>query len=363
MDWKVRKNLAAGRGERGTEIIHFERAFHGRSGYTLSLTNTDPRKIAYFAKFPWPRIVTPSLDFSLPPAQREAAVVEKEQLALQQIRDVLAAESRGHRRHHHRADPGRGRRQPFPRRVPARAAADLRRARPPAHLRRSPVRHGHHRQELVLPAFRRAARPARLRQEGPGLRRHGRAAPGRGQRQLLPPPQPHQLDLGRQLHRLCPLHPLPADHRAGTPGRERARQRRMLPGRTPGPGPQVSRRLRRPRPRPDARLRSAQHRRRAMPSGRAPTNSACSSSAAASAPSASGPCWMSKTTSSRQPSASWTSNAAASSRGSQPSHWLLTICYRPFSTLTYDLPPFLQTLRLRPRLRLRPAQETRPPRR
>src|ERR1043166_4465892 len=54
MDWKVRKNLAAGKGERGTEIIHFDKAFHGRSGYTMSLTNTDPRKIAYFAKFPWP---------------------------------------------------------------------------------------------------------------------------------------------------------------------------------------------------------------------------------------------------------------------------------------------------------------------
>jgi L-lysine 6-transaminase len=87
---KVRKNLAAGRGERGTEIIHFERAFHGRSGYTMSLTNTDPRKIAYFAKFPWPRIVSPSLDFSLPPAEREAAVIEKEKLALKQISDVLA---------------------------------------------------------------------------------------------------------------------------------------------------------------------------------------------------------------------------------------------------------------------------------
>ena len=32
MDWKVRKNLAAGLGERGTEIIHFENAFHGRGG-------------------------------------------------------------------------------------------------------------------------------------------------------------------------------------------------------------------------------------------------------------------------------------------------------------------------------------------
>jgi L-lysine 6-transaminase len=90
MDWKVRKNLAAGRGERGTEIIHFERAFHGRSGYTMSLTNTDPRKIAYFAKFPWPRVISPSIDFTLPPGRREAAVAEKEQLALKQIRDVLA---------------------------------------------------------------------------------------------------------------------------------------------------------------------------------------------------------------------------------------------------------------------------------
>jgi L-lysine 6-transaminase len=90
MDWKVRKNLAAGLGERGTEIVHFERAFHGRSGYTMSLTNTDPRKIAYFAKFPWPRVSTPSLDFSLPPAQQIQAVIEAEKLAEKQIRNVLA---------------------------------------------------------------------------------------------------------------------------------------------------------------------------------------------------------------------------------------------------------------------------------
>jgi L-lysine 6-transaminase len=90
MDWKVRKNLAAGLGERGNEIIHFERAFHGRSGYTLSLTNTDPRKIAYFAKFPWPRITTPSLDFSLPLEERNRVVSEKERAAEKQIRDVIA---------------------------------------------------------------------------------------------------------------------------------------------------------------------------------------------------------------------------------------------------------------------------------
>src|SRR5512137_2821907 len=89
MDWKVRKNLAAGRGERGTEIIHFERAFHGRTGYTMSLTNTDLNKTAYFAKFPWPRIAAPSLDFSLPPAPRRRAVAQREALAEKQILEVL----------------------------------------------------------------------------------------------------------------------------------------------------------------------------------------------------------------------------------------------------------------------------------
>ena len=93
MDWKIRKNLASGLGERGTEIIHFEKAFHGRTGYTMSLTNTDPRKTDYFAKFPWPRITSPSLDFSLPPDQCIQAVSEKEKLAERQIRDVLQQKS------------------------------------------------------------------------------------------------------------------------------------------------------------------------------------------------------------------------------------------------------------------------------
>src|SRR5881628_2300635 len=65
MDWKVRKNMAAGRGERGTQILHFRHAFHGRSGYTMSLTNTDPRKTDLFAKFDWPRVSCPYIDFSL----------------------------------------------------------------------------------------------------------------------------------------------------------------------------------------------------------------------------------------------------------------------------------------------------------
>ncbi|MDB6016481.1 MAG: L-lysine 6-transaminase [Pedosphaera sp.] len=90
MDWKVRKNIAAGRGERGTEIIHFEHAFHGRSGYTMSLTNTDPRKTQYFAKFAWPRMASPAIDFSLPEPQRWLAVAEQEKQVAQQIRELIA---------------------------------------------------------------------------------------------------------------------------------------------------------------------------------------------------------------------------------------------------------------------------------
>src|SRR5213596_59308 len=89
MDWKVRKNIAAGRGERGTEILHFRRAFHGRSGYTMSLTNTDPRKTDLFAKFDWPRVSCPHIDFSLPESKREADVIEREQQAEREIREFI----------------------------------------------------------------------------------------------------------------------------------------------------------------------------------------------------------------------------------------------------------------------------------
>ncbi|MBA3651116.1 MAG: L-lysine 6-transaminase [Chthoniobacterales bacterium] len=78
MDWKVRKNIAAGRGERGTEILHFRHAFHGRSGYTMSLTNTDPVKTDLFAKFDWPRVSVPFIDFSLAEPERTRDVIERE---------------------------------------------------------------------------------------------------------------------------------------------------------------------------------------------------------------------------------------------------------------------------------------------
>jgi len=88
-DWKIRKNFRKGyKEERGTQVIHFQRAFHGRSGYTLSLTNTDPAKTALYPKFSWPRILNPAIRFPLN-GENLKAVAAAEAIALGQIRDAI----------------------------------------------------------------------------------------------------------------------------------------------------------------------------------------------------------------------------------------------------------------------------------
>nr|WP_280232554.1 L-lysine 6-transaminase [Nocardia cyriacigeorgica] len=74
-DWKSRHNESHGRSPRlGTQVMHLTGAFHGRTGYTLSLTNTDPTKTARFPAFDWPRIDTPYLggDRDIADAERHA---------------------------------------------------------------------------------------------------------------------------------------------------------------------------------------------------------------------------------------------------------------------------------------------------
>lgn len=84
-DWKVRKNLAAGRGEIGQQVLHFSQSFHGRSGYTLSLTDSpDPRKTLYFPKFEWPRVSPPCAQFPLR-EERLARTIAAEKDSLKQI--------------------------------------------------------------------------------------------------------------------------------------------------------------------------------------------------------------------------------------------------------------------------------------
>ncbi len=89
-DWKIRKNRRRGiGGEVGTKVLHFRQAFHGRSGYTLSLTNTfDPRKTELFPTFSWPRLTNPKIVFPL--AEHLAEVEAAEQQALAELDEAVA---------------------------------------------------------------------------------------------------------------------------------------------------------------------------------------------------------------------------------------------------------------------------------
>jgi L-lysine 6-transaminase len=97
MDWKVRKLLQVGKigkgdavtGRRGTKVIHFHEAFHGRSGYTLSVTNThDPNKYQFFAKYQWPRVLNPKITFPLEDHLGEVEWLES--VAIKQIKQAIA---------------------------------------------------------------------------------------------------------------------------------------------------------------------------------------------------------------------------------------------------------------------------------
>lgn len=91
MDYKVRQNWRKGLDrskERGHAIVHFKEAFHGRSGYCLSLTNTDPAKTDLFPKFPWPRLENPKLRFPVT-AEVERDVQAAEERALAELKRVF----------------------------------------------------------------------------------------------------------------------------------------------------------------------------------------------------------------------------------------------------------------------------------
>jgi len=90
MDWKVQKNFEKGyKEEKGSKVIHFEQAFHGRTGYTLSLTNTLPDKTKWFAKFDWPRISNPMIKFPLT-EENLPDLVAREEKAVAEIKKAFA---------------------------------------------------------------------------------------------------------------------------------------------------------------------------------------------------------------------------------------------------------------------------------
>jgi L-lysine 6-transaminase len=89
-DWKSRRNEAAGRSrDLGRQVMHLTHAFHGRSGYTLSLTNTEPVKTDRFPVFRWPRIEVPAVIFPLDAHLDEVAAAEDR--ALTQARAAFEA--------------------------------------------------------------------------------------------------------------------------------------------------------------------------------------------------------------------------------------------------------------------------------
>src|ERR1700712_4672171 len=88
-DWKSRHNEARGLSpELGTKVLHLRGRFHGRSGYTLSLTNTDPNKVARFPKFDWPRIDAPYVR----PGVDDRELAEIESVSLRQARAAFEAD-------------------------------------------------------------------------------------------------------------------------------------------------------------------------------------------------------------------------------------------------------------------------------
>lgn len=88
IDWKVRKNLKKGLSENiGTKVLHFKQAFHGRTGYTLSLTNTDPVKVQYFPKFDWPRVDNPKIVFPLEENLQD--LIDRENETIRQIEQAF----------------------------------------------------------------------------------------------------------------------------------------------------------------------------------------------------------------------------------------------------------------------------------
>ena len=84
-DWKAQKNRARGVVGGADKILHFRDAFHGRTGYTLSVTNTDPTKTDDFPQFDWPRISSPYIDFPMD----EEAVAAKEEVACAEIESAF----------------------------------------------------------------------------------------------------------------------------------------------------------------------------------------------------------------------------------------------------------------------------------
>jgi L-lysine 6-transaminase len=90
-DWKSQRNEARGLDPNlGTKVLHLEHAFHGRTGYTMSLTNTEPNKVARYPKFDWPRIPAPSINGTADIEAAERAALDAARRAFEANPDDIA---------------------------------------------------------------------------------------------------------------------------------------------------------------------------------------------------------------------------------------------------------------------------------
>lgn len=100
-DWKARKLGRTDFNDDANDltIAHFQFAFHGRSGYTMSMTNTLPDKVGLFPKFNWPRILSPGIEFDFDGniANDVAALEAKAMAELEAFQESWAR--RGHYKH------------------------------------------------------------------------------------------------------------------------------------------------------------------------------------------------------------------------------------------------------------------------
>jgi len=92
-DWKARKNLASDKSIGENKVVHLKDCFHGRTGYTMSLTDSpDVRKVQYFPKFDWPRITNPSITFPMNDDRIED-LIKSEEKSINQLKEVLSTSS------------------------------------------------------------------------------------------------------------------------------------------------------------------------------------------------------------------------------------------------------------------------------
>ena len=82
-DWKHQRD---GVETQKMNVIHLNEAFHGRTGYTMSLTNSSASdyKVKYFPKFDWTRVHNPAIHWT-----KDQDIVAKEAESLIQMREAL----------------------------------------------------------------------------------------------------------------------------------------------------------------------------------------------------------------------------------------------------------------------------------